>query len=62
MTKSTIQDYEQRLCISYLDEVEAFKGCEYYLKAMVSSTVLKAIYISSIEAEWKAFRDYLNIF
>lgn len=60
MAKTTIEDYEKRLCISYLDEVDAFI-CEYYLKAMVSFTALKEDYIKNIEQEWKAFREAFNI-
>lgn len=60
MAKTTIEEYEKRLCISYLDEAEAFKSA-YHLKAMVSFTAQKETYLKDIEADWKAFRDYFQV-
>lgn len=56
-----MEDYEKRLCISYLDEVDAFIDSDFYFKAMVSFTALKNIYVATIEKDWQKLRDFYNI-
>lgn len=52
----TIQDYEKRLHISYLDEVDAFILKDILLKSIVSITASKNNYINTLEKEWKQLR------
>lgn len=59
MATKTLEEYEKRICISYLDEVDAFVLSNVFLKTMVSLTSLKNIYINSFEKDWKKLRqDY----
>jgi hypothetical protein len=61
-TGTTQHPKEKRLCISYLDEVDAYtdQKCEFNYKTMVNFTALKNEYISTIEKDWKAIRVKYN--
>ncbi|NLL67731.1 MAG: hypothetical protein GX236_08570 [Clostridiaceae bacterium] len=57
----TVQDYEKRLCISYLDEADAFQLRDILLKTIVSITAKKNEYINNLESSWKQLRITYNI-
>lgn len=54
-------DKDKRLCISYLDEANAFDIENIALTSIVSLTSLKNNYINDLEKDWKSLRLKYNI-
>lgn len=55
-----IQEYEKRLCITYLDETEPYLLKDFTTKAIVSLTALKNKYCL-LEDAWKRLRAKYNV-
>jgi hypothetical protein len=61
MSSIMTPNYDARLCISYLDESEAYEAPKRFYKSMVSLTALKSIYIQGLENDWKNLRVKYNV-